>query len=553
MPGFALSFQETFEVSLECKALKTCLVLGGIMLSACGVGQVPVSPLPSAPEGEVEVGDQAGPRLLEVFPADAATEVPVTSLISASFDEEILPDSVSSLTLRLFRKGLPVPGKVMVSGNRLIFLPSASLDYDSDFEVVLGVGLSDISGNSIPEEQRWYFRSQTFSSDLPIVRVDTLGELILDDPKIPARMTISEPGGGSDYEGWIGIEIRGSSTQAARKKQFGFETRDEAEEEIDASLLGMPEESDWILQANAFDPTLLRNYFALELSRATGRYAPRTRFTELFLAFPEGDFHYWGVYALMEKIKRDANRVSLKKLGPADNAEPEVTGGYMLAMDKVHEGDLFFDTARGTRLLYEYPKGDDITPAQAAWILGYLDDFEASLYGPDFRDPVAGYRAFLDLDSAVDYFLVNEALKNIDAFSFSTFFSKERGEKIKMGPVWDFDLAMANYFSDPRAAAPEGWLLCERRWVERWKEDPDFVAAVAARFHALRAGPWSDAAVEALLDGALEELGAASGRNMTRWYRDLETSYEGEVAVLRAWLLERLAWMDSHIEDLCGM
>jgi hypothetical protein len=309
----------------------------------------------------------------------------------------------------------------------------------------------------------------------------------------------------------------------------------------------MPEEADWILQGNYFDASLLRNYFALALSRATDRYAPRMRFSELFLAESEGDFRYWGVYALMEKIKRDANRVNIKKLSDVDNSEPNISGGYLLQLDRVKEGDLYFDTARGSRLLYEYPKGEDITPTQAAWIQDYLNDFEAALYGPDFQDPSLGYQAFLGTESMVDFFLLNEVLKNVDAFQFSTFLFKDRGGKLQMGPVWDFDLAMGNSFG----VLPEGWLLCEARWIDRLREDPAFLEAAINRYRELRLGAWGDAALDEMIEGALAELDGAAQRNTQKWYRNLGFSYQDRAAALRAWLEARLAWVDSNIDTLC--
>lgn len=517
-------------------------------LSACGAGEAPQGP--SGPPPVSGGSDALPPRLQGASPAAGAVEVPVTAEVSVVFDENLDEATTRLRGLRLFRGGAEVTGQILPSPAGVIFRPLETLEYGSEYEAVVDGGVSDLAGNPLGSEIRWGFRTETFSSDLPLVFLDPLGVSIPDDPKIPARLRLEDGAGRVDYEGWAGVEIRGHSSQNAPKKQYGFETWDEFQDEVEVELLGMPEESDWILQGNYFDSSLLRNYFALELSRATGRYAPRMHFAELFLALAPGDPRYWGVYAVMEKIKRDANRVSLKKLESDDNAEPEVTGGYLLAMDKLNPGDLYFETALGTRLLYEYPKGEDITAAQAAWIQGYVEGFEAALAGPDFRDPVLGYRAFLDVEAAVDFFLVNELLKNVDAFAFSTFLSKERAEKLRLGPVWDFDLAMGNLLGEG-LGAPEGWLLCEGRWIGRMLEDPDFAAAVADRYQELRAGAWSDAALAAILDEATEALREAGPRNDRRWYRRQDFTFEGRGAELRVWLTARLAWVDSHIENLC--
>jgi hypothetical protein len=177
------------------------------------------------------------------------------------------------------------------------------------------------------------------SSNLPIVVVETFGAFIPDNPKIMARMGIIDNGDGerneltdpfNGYDGFIGIERRGSSSQWFPKKSFGLETRNIIGEEIEVPLLGMPEESDWILNAHYTDKTLMRNVITYDLARKMGGYASRTRFCELVI-----NGQYWGVYAFMEKIKRDNNRVDIARLEPGDTTGADLTGGYILKIDKI--------------------------------------------------------------------------------------------------------------------------------------------------------------------------------------------------------------------------
>lgn len=120
------------------------------------------------------------------------------------------------------------------------------------------------------------------SSNLPIFVIDTHGQVIVNEPKIEVDLGIIYNGEGvrnnitdpfNHYDGRIGIEIRGSSSQMFPKKQYGFETIDSAGEEIDVSLLGFPAESDWILFAPYNDKSLLRDALAYKLSNNIGRYA----------------------------------------------------------------------------------------------------------------------------------------------------------------------------------------------------------------------------------------------------------------------------------------
>src|SRR5210317_109968 len=163
---------------------------------------------------------------------------------------------------------------------------------------------------------------------LPKVNLNTNGATIIDEPKIEAQMTITV-NDIVDFSGKIGIEIRGSSSQMFPKKQFGLEIWDEANEGINVSLLGFPEEEDWILYAPYSDKALIRNVLIYDLARDIGRYASRVKFVDVSI-----NGSYNGVYVLMEKLKRDSNRIDLNKLKPEEISGEDLTGGYILKIDK---------------------------------------------------------------------------------------------------------------------------------------------------------------------------------------------------------------------------
>ena len=154
--------------------------------------------------------------------------------------------------------------------------------------------------------------------------IDTYGAEIPDDPRIPAHMGIVNNQSGinhiddpfNDYDGNITIERRGNSSQWNDKTPYRFETVDEQGENNNVELLGMPQENDWVLYAPWQDKTMIRNVLIYKLSNQLGRYASRTRFVELFL-----NNEYKGVYVLMEKIKRDNERISISKLEPDEIME----------------------------------------------------------------------------------------------------------------------------------------------------------------------------------------------------------------------------------------
>ncbi len=185
---------------------------------------------------------------------------------------------------------------------------------------------------------------------------------------------------------------------------------------------------------------------------------------------------YVGVYVLMEKIKQGENRVNITKLEPSDNAEPQITGGYIVKKDKLDSGDLTFRTSYGQSLIYLEPDRTEITQPQQNWIKSYLNEFESVLYGTNFTDPVNGYAGYIDVDSFIDHHIIVELAKNIDGFRLSTYMFKDRGGRLNMGPVWDYNLSLGNadYL---QGWIPDGWYYSqlsntEYPWWRRLFEDP---------------------------------------------------------------------------------
>ena len=416
-------------------------------------------------------------------------------------------------------------------------------------------------------------QNEVFTSNLPIVIIDTLGRWIPDEPKISARMWIiyNESGGRNalysphiNFEAEIGIEVRGKTSQSFPKSQYGFEIRDSAGNDRDVSLLQLPAESDWVLNGPFSDKTLMRNYLAYEFSNRIGRYASRTKFVEVFLN-ERGDTriggeHYVGVYLLIEKIKRGKERVNIQSLKPTQNAPSEITGGYILKIDKRDPYDGYFYTRYGTRLIHVYPKGREISPAQKAWIQDYMNAFELALAGEDFKDPKRGYAKYIDTDAFIDHFILNELFKNTDGFRNSTYMYKDRNAKLKMGPVWDFNLSMGNTVFY-RGWETDNWLIDTNPvpfWWSRLLADENFKRRLVERWKTLRKNELSTSKLLDEIDRTTVYLSEAQKRNFQRWRvlgrRILGNpypgppSYEQEVLQLKTWLQARLKWMDANID-----
>ncbi len=409
-----------------------------------------------------------------------------------------------------------------------------------------------------------------FSSDLPIVIVDTNRQSVSTTFRSVRSAFIDIGADGrarivdaADYAGRGGMKRRGRSTINAPKGSYGFETWDENDRDKDVSIFGLPAESDWILYAPlSFDRAMINNAFMHELSNQIGRYSVRTRFVEMFLG-TSGETvsasDYVGLYIFMEKIKRDPNRVDIEKLEPWHDAEPAISGGYMLKIDRPDSGDRGFRTARGNptygdgTLCYVDPKEAEITTAQSAWIRGYLDAFEEALYGPDFADPMNGYARYVDVDSFIDHNLLNMLAMNVDALRLSTHMHKRRGGKLEMGPLWDFDRSLNS--TDGRDDNPERWHgtgdgtnYLGYIWWDRMFEDANFWQKYIDRWFALRRGAFSTESLDATIDAMAEEIWEAQERNFQRWsgYGPRYGGFEGEISQLKNWLRRRCTWVDSQ-------
>jgi len=352
-----------------------------------------------------------------------------------------------------------------------------------------------------------------------------------------------------------GVKARGSSTLGREKASLRVELRDASDEDLDVSLLGLPAESDWVLLGPfEFDRALIRNALVYELARETGRYAPRTRFVELFLneyggpfrgPVPEGS-HYYGLYVLVEKVKRGADRVPVERLVVEDTEPPAVTGGDVLKVDRAGPGDKGF-YAGGREIHHVYPKEAKISPAQAAWIEEEVGALQAALRSSDFSDPEIGYARYLDTPSAIDYHIINEFTKNPDSYVYSMYFHKRQDGKFILGPVWDFDRTMG-CDADRRSRNPHSESeYCFDFWYWRLFQDAEFKRRYSERWRELRQGPFDFEQLVARIDALAREIEGAAERNTARWGAEIGLDagdWRTEIEQLKRWIEHRLVWFD---------
>ena len=423
------------------------------------------------------------------------------------------------------------------------------------------------------------------SSNLPIVTINTAGQAIVDSPSIIATMGIVYNGVGAinnltdvptEYNGNVAIEYRGNYSQSLPQKPYALELRDLNNLELNVPLLGMPLEHDWCLIANYNDKVFMRNTLAYKLATEMGHYATRSQFCEVLV-----NGSYQGLYVFMETIKRDNNRVDVSRLDPIEISGLDLTGGYILKND-------YWDASNSwqlayhpidhpnfnVNLVYDYPKPSTIVPEQKTYIQGFINEFETALYSTNYADPAVGYQKYIDLDSFIDYFIVNELARNNDGFKKSSFFHKTKDNltsigKLYAGPVWDFDWAWKNINECSIFAATDGsgWAhkindcnpdVNSPGWYVRLLQDPNFQNRLRCRWDDFRTTILSNTVLNAYIDETAIYLNEAQARHFEKWGNlgistgtpevDADpATFACQITKFKNWINSRITWLDNNI------
>lgn len=408
---------------------------------------------------------------------------------------------------------------------------------------------------------------------VPYLKITTQ-KTIENEPKTDATLSIRYQDS-VVFQQNVGIEVRGAISQMYPKKSYGFELRNEQNNSIAKGILGLPADDDWILYGSFNDPSLIRNRLAYRVSNHIGRYAARSQWVEV-----EINGEYLGAYLLMEKLKRDKNRIDIKGLNANDT---NITGGYILKLDKAvgndndqydyDEGNSFPSAYRASgrlskdaneHFLYHYPKPKDITPQQKAYIQHYIYDFETALASQSFADSTLGYAKYIDTDSFIDYFILTELFQNFDGYRISTFLQKDQNQKLQMGPIWDFDLTMGmpSFCSNiPKEniwvyryndyCGSDTWLV--PFWWKKLLQDPSFVAQLKNRWRELRQEKITEKSLMQMIDNETVFLKNTHllQRNTNCWGTTKQAgAYDREIDQMKHWLKARLQWIDVEIQKI---
>lgn len=458
--------------------------------------------------------------------------------------------------------------KKALFGFILIILMSAAVVGVYELKIISDEKLAEIENGNETEKAENVYDETSFCSQIPLIVIDTDEQTILKEDKIWAEASIingedqlNHLDDTAEYTGAITIKYRGSSSYLVfNKKSYRIEffEEEDSDKEKDYDLLGMGASSEWVLYGPYLDRSLVRNKLMYDLSAEMLPWSPECKYIELFI-----DGEYQGIYLAVEAITNEANRMNLTQFGllsgqtsyiihrEKSGIEPDPLETY---------GNTMGYTQHEVSVLY--PGSTKITDEQREWITKDLEEFEKVLYSDYFDDPTIGYAAYIDVDSFVDYYILNEFAQISDAGYISTYTYKNLGGKLTM-TVWDFNNGFNNYqwinFS------PDEFCVAENNWFKRLLQDRAFTEAVVERYHELRQGIMSDASLEQMIDEDIAYLGDAVDRNFTLWgytfhqgmlcddeegnERDPK-SFEEAVTMLKETIFARGAFLDNHIEDL---
>lgn len=431
-------------------------------------------------------------------------------------------------------------------------------------------------------------RTFELSSDLPIVLVDGYGkgEPTNKDVYKDAAVMVFEPVAGmatltalptvATRAGW---HIRGQSSANFPQAPYKLELWDNADKDADYPMLGMPADSDWALIPPYYDRALVRNPFVYSLGKDMGMEAPRVKYAEVYLnweARPIADTDYQGIYWFSETIKNNKVRTKLKQLEEPDTMLPQISGGYIFKFDQAaaEEPKLACTGSNPISGGFGMPGGgsggtcwtdlevvdpDPLNAAQKAWLTDYIQQFHNSLHAT----PIGDYAQYIDVPSFVDYLLVNELTRNVDAYVRSAYFFKDRDAKLKGGPLWDYNFSLgvggANTI-DPMG----GWQYAGTRNVNNWfpklTADPAFMTLVKARWATLRQGVMATAALDQRITDMAAPLTNAIARDYAKWpvstvmrntgivRGPTVATWQEQVQAMRTFVSARAAWMDAQLK-----
>lgn len=419
--------------------------------------------------------------------------------------------------------------------------------------MVIDTGGEEIPGRGMKDENGEYLGlsvtadgADRITTEMQVMDSATENNHPTDEPTVESRAV---------------IHVRGNSSRYFDKVGYRLELVDENGGNNPQSLMGMDAHHEWALHGPFLDKTLMRNYMWYNIAGECMEYAPNVRFCELIL-----NGEYQGVYVLTEMI---GNGKEGARLNMEVDARDNTYTGYLLRLDRYDNSQedwlrslttYSYRNDDALKLEVEYPGAKKLTPEMRESIKADFSAFEKGLYSYDFDSKRYGYRAQVDVDSFVDYLILNEFTANYDAGSYSTYIYRDVSGKLKMC-VWDFNNACDNY-QEGSVTQVQHFEVHRKLWFNMMMKDEYFTERVIARYRELRQTYLNEKYLLNYIDEVEEYLGPAIDRNFEVWGYSFEDDtlleppernihhYRKAIWQLKDFIRQRGRWMDENIESL---
>jgi spore coat protein CotH len=376
---------------------------------------------------------------------------------------------------------------------------------------------------------------------LPVITITTRGGLPVTSKEVylDGEIEIRDPHT-EEYNLKAPVQIRGrgNSSWPPPKKPYRLKFPRKT------ALLGYEKAKSWVLLANYRDTTLLLNCIASELGRRFGLpFTPHYTHVELVM-----NGSYEGSYVLTGHIQTGKGRVDIDE-----------DGGFLAELDTRYDEEPRFRTPLlDLPVMIKHP--EDLEDSGYDFVKKALFDLEEALFSDTFPDR---YRDLIDLDTFVDYIMINEITRNADIQRpNSVFLYRDKDSRICLGPLWDFDNGFGynevKFFTNiegmyhntrfyewpkkPRGG-DQGPHLFGQRFFSRFFEDPAFRKAYRERWNTVYP---ELVRMDGFIDAMAVFLEKSYRANVAVW-KWKKVNYPKEIARLKEWWTNRIAYLHREI------
>ena len=361
-----------------------------------------------------------------------------------------------------------------------------------------------------------------------VIETENFRQVRNKNDNIPARLQFY--GENAPESEIIDLTIKGRGNSSFNMPKYGFKLSLKRKH----PLLGMPPSKAWVLVANFRDKTQIKNFISFHLSHSLGDdYVVRSQFVELYL-----NRNYMGLYQLTEQVKVEKKRV---RISP---------NGFLIEKTTSANENPHFTSNK--KFLYDIKYPSNPSSEEITLLKKHIDEFESFIQSKKWT--LSQLENWIDLEDFVRFYWIQELSKNLDGrFQRSIFITWERNGIIKMGPVWDFDLAygigMIGFTTSPR-----GWVIRKSGWY-MWLWQNNEFATFASAYWQKNRQLFLD--LLPFIDSTANMLSPAIANDNSRWpvmntsenlYHEIAfENYPHAIDSLKQWIAQRIDWIDDNL------